>query len=188
MIRRLRTAYTDAELAALYAGGYDHTRFEDHVERIAHTIALLDGLAAKTDARSVADLACGDAAIVHGSAHSWETRVLSDLSRDGVKIEDAVLVMEPVDVFVCTEIIEHVDQPARLLREIAKRARWIILSTPDGAFNDENPEHYWAWDQEAMDTLLRAGGWVDRDVTTFMPKALGSPYLFQFWTARSGVA
>jgi len=186
---QLRPFYTPEQRAALYSRTYDHTRWPDHVERVAYTIAVLDRLGAELQAEelgatlSVADLSCGNGAIVKGSSHPWGRRVLSDIAAGGPPIQDAVAALKPVDVFVCSETLEHVEDPDALLAAIRGKARALLLTTPAGEADDSNPEHYWSWNVEDVADMLKRAGWDDRIVTTFTPRSV-SLYTFQIWTCR----
>lgn len=185
MIRQLRTFYTADQLAQVYATQYDHTRWDDHIERIAHTTAHLDKFAAATVASSVADLSCGDGAIVLGSRWPWQRVVLSDYTggprlTDRGPIEETLGRLEPVDVFVCSETLEHVEQPGYLLKTIRLKTKHLLLTTPIGEVGSGNPEHYWGWDEEGVEELLDAAGFTERWHEAWKPEA-GSPYIFQIW-------
>lgn len=189
MRRQLRPFYTPEQHAALYSRAYDHTRWPDHIERVTYTTAVLDRLGAElqiedpTAVLSVADLSCGDGAIVRGSSHAWGRGVLSDIATGGLPIQDEVAALRPVDVFVCSETLEHVEDPDALLAAIRTKARALLLTTPAGEADDSNPEHYWSWDVEDVADMLKRAGWDDRIVTTFTPRSVDL-YTFQIWTCR----
>lgn len=183
MRRQLRPFHTAEQLAALYARPYDHTRWPDHIERVAHTTAALDRFAVMLGARSVADLSCGDGAIVNRSTHPWDLKVLRDLATTGLPVEEQINLLAPVDVFVCSETLEHVQDPDALLAAIRPKARGLLLTTPHGESDDTNPEHYWGWDSQDLDGMLAAAGWGERAMELFTPRA-PSPYVFQIWTCH----
>lgn len=182
MRRQLRPFYTPEQLAGVYPRQYDHTRWPDHLERVAATTASLDELAALVSAETVADLSCGDGAIVLGSKHPWRARILSDYSTHRIRLEDAIGAVQS-DVFVCSETLEHVQDPDAVLRAIRSASYALLLSTPHDAQDDTNPEHYWAWDRQDLDGMLAKAGWSDRRVELFTPIA-PSPYTFQIWMCR----
>lgn len=179
MRRQLRPFYTPEQLAAVYAQPYDHTRWPDHIERVAHTTLLLDTLAATVGARSVADLSCGDGAIVDGSQWPWQQRHLGDLATTG-PLETTLRDLPPVDVYVCSETLEHVENPDRVLTLIRDRARHLLLTTPCGEADDSNPEHYWSWDEQGVEEMLAQAGWEHRQVQLFTPPS-SDYYTFQIW-------
>jgi hypothetical protein len=182
MRRQLRAFYTPGQLAQLYAAPYDHTIWPDHVERVARTTQALDELAGLMSAETVADLSCGDGAIVLGSKHPWRSRILSDYSRYGIRLEDAIGAVQ-TDVFVCSETLEHVEDPDAVLAAIRRRCFGLVLTTPHGEVDDSNPEHYWSWLAGDLDSMLAKAGWGDRRCELFTPKS-PSPYTFQLWMCR----
>jgi len=176
---RLRPAYGPGELVALYAAPYDHRRWVDHIHRVNATIAagltLLDGELAGT----AADLSCGDGTILR--ALPAQRRIFGDLvsscDLDLVgPIEATIGEIDPVDLLVCTETLEHLDDPDGVLQAIAEKARMLLLSTPVEAWGDDNPEHYWAWDAEEVEDLLTAAGFT---VVDYRPLPLW--YRFGIW-------
>ncbi|HEY9370049.1 hypothetical protein [Streptomyces sp.] len=179
MRRQLRPFYTAEQRAHLYARAYDHTRWPDHVERVAETARILDEFAAKVGASTVADLSCGDGAIVGRSAHPWRERHLGDYVTTG-PIEETLPGLEPVDVFVCSETIEHVENPDWLLAQIRSKARHLLLTTPQGEEDDANPEHYWGWNADDIRAMLERAGWTDNTVDLFTPPSIAY-YTFQMW-------
>jgi hypothetical protein len=65
------------------------------------------------------------------------------------------LLRDYVDVYVCTETLEHLDDPAMVLRMIRAQSRLVaIISIPIDAWEDPKPEHYCAWDREGVESLL----------------------------------
>lgn len=169
MRRRLRAAWTEAELAVLYAEPHRHDCLPDHVMRVGATIALARDLAGVTGVpRTIADLSCGDAAISQVLAldsiaeHGAARVLLGDLAA-GYEfcgpIEQTIRELTHVDLLICTETIEHLDDPDAVLALARDRAGSLLLSTPDSEPDSRNAEHYWAWDQAAVKAMLTAAGW-----------------------------
>lgn len=177
---QLRPFYADTELAKVYDHAYDHRRWPDHIERVAETVKVLDEFAAVVGARSIADLSCGDGAIVNQSGHPWQRRVLGDYTTTG-PIEDTLRDLAPVDVFLCSETLEHVRDPDDLLDRIGDVAKHLVLTTPCGETSNENPEHYWGWDVDDLHEMLMTAGWSTRSVQLFTPRSVLN-YTFQMWT------
>lgn len=180
MRKQLRPFYTPEQLAQVYDHTYDHSLWADHRERIAKTINVLDWFAAEQDAKSVADLSCGDGAIVYGSTHEWDLRVMGDYTSTG-PIEETILDCPHVDMFLLSETLEHVEDPDNLLRMIRVVADNLVLTTPHGEWTSENPEHYWGWDKEALEEMLVEAGWRPKSCELFTPESV-KYYTFQMWT------
>ena len=180
---RLRDAYSPEILANHYAKPHRHFGNADHRLRVAVTIAVARSVGA---VESVADLACGDAAIA--SAVNAPKRYLGDFAPGYPivgPIEQTINDIPPVDLFVCTETIEHLDDPDAVLRAIRAKTRHLILSTPVGCFHDSNPEHYHAWDREAVEAMMAEAGFKAEvyssvDFTGYGP----DHYEFGVWWAR----
>lgn len=154
---RLRPAHREDELCRLYDTRYDHTRWVDHQIRVAATLAVVPAI--EGHSLSGADLSCGDGAVLR--AMNLTTRHFGDLTpgydHTG-PIEQTVQQIPDVDVFVCTETIEHLDDPGAVLVAIGQKSARLVLSTPVDAWGDPNPEHYWAWDREAVEDMLTTAG------------------------------
>lgn len=175
---RLRPAYDHAALRQVYPTAYDHTRWPDHIQRVQATIELAQRICPSPT--SVADLSCGDAAITN--ALNAPTTILGDLTPGHElhgPIEDTIHQIGHVDLFICSETVEHLDNPDAVLVHIRKHATRLVLTTPIGETNTDNPEHYWGWDQEAVRDMLTAAGWKP----VFQQDLVTTPryYDFQLW-------
>lgn len=180
---RLRPAHDPDALARHYGKPHSHFGNADHRLRVAMTIAVTKALG---PVQSVADLACGDAAIV--SAVNAPQRYLGDMA-EGYPIcgpiEVTIDQIPPVDLFVCTETIEHLDDPDTVLKAIRGKTTTLVLSTPVGCFHDNNPEHYWAWTRGAVEQMLDVAGfstvtYAELDLTAAGP----DHYVFGIWLCR----
>jgi len=197
---RLREARPEGEAAfyaRTYPDGYKHDRWPDHIERVKASADLIDRY--RGAIRSAADLSCGDGAVLR----SLDVPLLYfgdlNLSPDLYAVPHAVILPAgplpdtlvhlpaPVDLFVLSETIEHVDDPDALLRAIAPHARYLFLSTPlDEPASVGNAEHYWGWGQADVHEMLQANGWNPLEVQLFTPQStLNYPdaYTFQLWMA-----
>lgn len=183
--RRLRPAYTPDELARIYATPHDHTHWDDHKIRVGVTIEACRWVLRRSEVRTGADLSCGDAAIL--GALDVDRVILGDYApgyEHTGPIEETIERIPPVDLFVCSETLEHVDQPDEVLTQIRKKTNWLVLSTPVDAFHDVNPEHYWAWDRQGVESMLAAAGF---SVDIYCPidtRPAGLYYCFGVWVCR----
>jgi hypothetical protein len=175
MIERLREL---PDLAETYPTPHDHTRFGwGHDLRVQLTIALGRAVQAREGLHSIADLSAGNGAIGEALMPEWGTEAspgtvlfLGDIAPGYPitgPIEETVQQLDRIDLFVCSETLEHLDDPAQVLRDIRTRARWLLYSTPvhlDVAeVTDENPEHLWQWDVIGVLGLLADAGWMLED-------------------------
>lgn len=206
---RLREARPEGE-AAFYAerypDGYRHDGWPDHRERVAASVQFLRRW--QTRFCTAADLSCGDAAILRGLAPALDTVYLGDVN--DVRVQDLEDVEragagqvrerapgalpdsldnlpEPVDLFVLSETLEHMDDPDGLLRAVRDHARYLFVSTPlDEPVHYGNAEHYWSWGKTDVHEMLQAAGWSPLDVQVLEPESTrgsADAYAFQMWLA-----
>lgn len=161
---RLRPVHDPAALGQMYREPHDHTRWADHVQRVAATVeagrALVD--AAGVVPATIADLSCGDAAIARTLSPPFGNLILGDYA-PGYPItgpvEQTIRAVTSCDLFVCCETIEHLDDPDTVLAIIRERTVLLLLSTPvDDIGQAGNPEHYWSFGVEDVRAMLEATG------------------------------
>jgi hypothetical protein len=178
---RLRPAYSDAALAKLYQVPHQHAKFPDHILRVKMTIALASYF---PNVKTIADLSAGDATIIN-AIHA-EKRYIGDFAPAYEfvgPIEKTIHEIPNVDLFICSETVEHLDNPDEVLAMISKKAKHLILSTPVGEMNDQNPEHYWGWDHEGVREMLLASGFAPKAFANF--RIMGIGYMYQAWACDS---
>lgn len=195
--QRLRQPYQVEELSRVYEGPYDHSKWPEHQLRIRVTSALANHLIDLNRDRVGADLSCGDGALLRSlnltERHFGDLRLPKDVAyreapvTTGLSllyngfIENNLNKLPPVDVFVLTETIEHLSWPEDILFKVAEKTRRLILSTPIEAWEDRNPEHYWAWDQEWVEDMAREAGFNRVAFAALDCRSDGEGYLFGIW-------
>jgi len=176
---RLHKKYTARELAELYPVPHDHVFWEEHIKRVDYTIALLQEYLSRNICVSAADLSCGNGAILRSL--DIETKFFGDYAEGYAyqgSIEFTINQIPDVDLFVCSETLEHLDNPDRVLKQIRKKAKHLVLSTPiDETAPSENYEHYWGWGSSDVGGMLLAAGW---DVCKFHQLDCDY-YSYQIW-------
>lgn len=176
---RLRPAHTPERLAEIYAQPHAHAGWQDHRLRVQMTIAFATWFG---HVNSVADLSAGDAAIINSI--SADTKHIGDFA-PGYEyqgaIDDTIDLIPNVDLFICSETIEHLDDPEATLRKIRAKTKAIIVTTPDGETGDTNPEHYWGWDCDGVRELLEATGFKPIISNKLILSDAGMIYDYQFW-------
>lgn len=170
-VERLRPLPSPEQLAAMYATPHDHRLWgQGHHDRVEATIALAIETLSETERATVADLSCGNAEIalrIHAGVPG--TLLLGDVAVLPAELPDPKW-CGPIEetiascafyarTFVCSETIEHLDDPERVLAAIGEMADNLVLSTPIEAWGDENPEHLWAWDREYVEHIVTCAGW-----------------------------
>lgn len=188
MRRQLRPFYTDEELAGVYPAMYDHTRWDDHVRRVAATVEIITSWGKHQDWYGGIDLTCGDGAILRAlqangtvqTAYYGDLVFAAHLDVIGM-VEDTLpahtVAGRPIDLYVCSETLEHVQDPDELLRAARLMARNAVFTTPiDEDPSAGNPEHYWGWGTEDVREMLDDAGWTG--TLTVLPLPF---YQFQVW-------
>lgn len=153
-----------------------------------------------TDTRPpiIADLSCGDATIarglgmVHSSMPGGTSNLILGDFAPGYPFTGPIErtiheVLMPVDLFILSETLEHLEDPEIVLREIRTRSRMLLLSTPVDADvameRATNPEHLWAWSVEDIDEMLVAAGWTVAQHRVLEHPA-GGIYSYGLWGCR----
>jgi len=176
---RLRPAHSDQALADIYSEPHAHWQWKDHQLRVQMTIAFASWF---KDVNSIADLSAGDAAIIN--AIPATTRYIGDFA-PGYEytgaIDDTIDLIPKVDLFICSETIEHLDDPEKTLAKIRAKTKALIVTTPDSENNDQNPQHYWGWDSDGVRQLLEGAGFKPVIFNTLQFENPNLIYDYQFW-------
>jgi hypothetical protein len=187
MRTRLRKMPTRQQLRRLYAVPHDHEKWFDHQIRVDVTVALA---ARYIDLDCViADLSCGNAEIPRRLGYQAKASkvYLGDFAPGydiTGPIEQTVENVEPdsVDLWVCSETIEHLDDPDSVLAAIRKRTKYLVLCTPDGETRqDNNPEHLWSWTSEDVRQMLVETGFNPLIHNVLDLRPAGFVYAYQIW-------
>jgi len=185
-VKRLRPMPTAEEMAAMYPAPHDHRIYgRGHHERVEATVALAVQQIADAERQIVADLSCGNGDIARRIATSPAVH-LGDFAAGWEyhgPLEETLDLIPLVDVYVCSETIEHLDDPFDVLLKIRHQAERLVLSTPIGCWDDANGEHLWAWDREGVEQLLDSAGWSPWAFTNVDSTAYGEPYNYGIWVA-----
>lgn len=181
MRKRLRDKYSDEELKNIYKEPHRHILWQDHVIRVEKTIDIINKNCGGIE--SCADLSAGDAHIINSI--NCKDKFIGDYAPkyDLVgPIEETIHKIPNVDLFICSETLEHLDDPDKVLCEIRNKSKMLVVTTPEGKFDDENPEHYWAWDSGSLKEMLIAAGF---DPFFYEKIELSQYYYdFQVWVCK----
>jgi hypothetical protein len=180
-MRKLRRFYTPAEIKELYGSSWTSGRWPEHTARIVQTRHIGRQLVVEHGLKTGADLSCGDGFIIGNLG--LERIVTNDVTM-GRSIEETVTqLLDPVDLFVCTETIEHLEAPWTVIERIAEKTKWILLSTPldeDPAI--DNYEHYWSFTEQDVTQMLAAAGFGQLRCTHLQNDDW--TYTYQVWTGE----
>jgi SAM-dependent methyltransferase len=74
-----------------------------------------------------------------------------------------------VDVVLCSQVLEHVEDPAQAVRELFRVLRpggWLLLTTHGAYYYHPRPADYWRWTHTGLEKVLRDNGeWASVTVT-----------------------
>lgn len=171
----------------MYAEPHQHRVWADHRVRVDVTVAVASHMLNKPNA-TVADLSCGDAAIARRlqTGHGAGRLILGDIAQ-GYQYQGPIektvqaLRWQEADLFICSETLEHLDDPDSVLALIRQKTDRLVISTPDGEVDDSNPEHVWAWDSAEVEKMLRAAGFTPAMHTSLDLRPGGYMYCYQIW-------
>lgn len=198
---RLRPAWSADELARIYAAPHDHRIYgRGHHERVEmmkeHVQQLIndpnyDPIPRYNVPMTVADLSCGNADVAWSAAREADKRVPTTIVRLGDiapgwefygPIEQTIERVGKVDLFICGETLEHLDDPIAVLRQIRAVTRFAVLSTPTENWGDTNAEHYWSWSEDDVSDMLREAGFTIVRTSVVDSRMWGEPYRYGIWT------
>lgn len=185
-IKRLRADPDSVELKELYPEPHDHMAWgSSHDIRVQSTIEMGRWLGRQFPIRSIADLSTGNAAIPRGIADENTTLFLGDFANGYDLVGPLTETIEDiphVDLFVLSETIEHLENPEAVLRMIRDKSTLLLLSTPIGEDDGENPEHLWGRDQEGLLSILNKSGWAD--TICRIDVVFSNTYSYQIWSMK----
>jgi hypothetical protein len=179
--KRVHETYSSSEFLALYSEPWEqaptnHPHLENCPNAWVYWDLMISVGKSFRDVSSIADLSCGDATIarVLGEHYGVEP-VLGDFA-PGYEytgfLSSTVPQLEVVDLYVCTNTVEHLDDPDSDLKLIREHCREMLCSTPVEEWDEPSGGHYWAWDREGVEEMLRRAGfrvsaYVELDLTPF---------------------
>lgn len=170
--------------AKFYAEPHDHRRY-GHGHHMRCELTKTIAREYSHGMESVADLSCGNGYLAKSLC--LKRTVLGDFA-PGYElhgpIEETIHKLQPVDMFICSETIEHLEAPQVVLADIRPKASKLVLSTPLEAWEDTNEEHLWAWDRKDVETLAKAAGWEPAVFVTLDSRVFGEPYLYGIWVLQ----
>lgn len=183
MRARIREKHTEKQLAEIYQKPHQHGHMYDHVVRVNRSIELLREAG---EFRSAADLSCGDATIL--KSLDIEKTYLGDFA-PGYEfqgpIEQTIDEIPHVELFVCSETLEHLDDPDLVLGKIREKTDTLFISTPiSESLGSSNLEHYWSWAPEDIEQMVTEAGF---EVVRYEALIFPQPeyvYDYQLWVVK----
>lgn len=181
MRQRTRPKYSDEELREIYARPHDHKNWHDHLIRVEATKQVARWM---FKGHSVADLSCGNGEIAKSlnAKHTFLGDYAPGYEYTGPIDETISKLPISVEMFICSETLEHLDDPDHTLMLIRESTDKLIISTPMDNWGDPNPEHYWAWSRNDVEVMLRLAGF---EPEIFMAIELPNYlYNYQIWGCK----
>lgn len=177
------------DMGAMYPEPHDHRRYgHGHHLRVEQSKAVAQWLASWGSIGSVADLSCGNAEIALAAAPSGAVMWLGDFAPGYAytgPIEQTIKQIEPVDLFICCETLEHLEKPGWVLSRIRDKARYLLLSTPFDNFGDTNAEHLWEWDRRGVEDLIESHGWRILHFSESNTRPIDGIYRYGIWALEA---
>lgn len=182
VIKRLRPSHSQEFLDKLYAEPHNHWLYgRGHGLRVKITQVIAADVAREVQAQTVADLSCGNGDI----ARSLDlTMFLGDYASGyeySGPLEDTLEQIPEVSLYICSETLEHLNNPEKVLSTIRGKAKALVLTTPINAWEDDNKEHYWAWDREGVESLLLKTGWSPNVFASLDSTVFKETYTYGIW-------
>jgi hypothetical protein len=178
---RVRPLYSDTELLELYGKPWEQASSDHpHLAHCPNPWIYWDLMIAVgksfTEIDSIADMSAGDGRISRalGEHHGVEP-VLGDFAPGYAHtgtLQETVPTLGIVDLYICTNTVEHLDDPDADLKVIREHTVEMLLSTPVEEWNDPSGGHYWAWSRKGVEEMMLDAGfevsaYVELDLTPY---------------------
>ena len=181
MRERVHDRYSDAEFDELYKAPWEQASPDHpHLEHCPNPWVYWDLMVAFgksfSGVGSIADMSCGDATVPRAlGEHFGVAPMLGDYAPGYAytgTLQDTVPLLPVVDLYVCTNTVEHLDDPDTDLKLIREHCTEMLLATPVEEWHDHDNGHYWAWDRDGVEEMAAAAGftvsaYVELDLTPF---------------------
>lgn len=185
--QRVRPAWSPEQLAALYSETHCYTGWLDHRLRVPVTTQVINWMLAENEWSAAADLSAGDGFMLEAS--TAQRKVFGDLVDSGSgtqlvgAVEDTIHQVD-VDLLVCAETIEHLDDPDGFLKVARSRVKGAVFSTPVGSWNDPTPGHYWAWSRQGVEEMFADAGFAPVTYLELSWTQPDLPHTFGIWGCK----
>lgn len=162
---------------------HEHRERAPHLEQPMHQWRLSEAARMVTDfvrehrspRTHIIDLGCGDGGLmsliqqmngdyVDVSGYDFQPTNAAGWTERGVRAESLDFVSEwdrvpRADLYVCTEVLEHLEEPHELLRKIRERDAAVVCSSPhDEHEGSIDASHNWAWDVGGYTEMINGAG------------------------------
>jgi hypothetical protein len=165
--------------------GYSHANLAGCHNRFIHQnlcVAFGEGFG---QVASLADLSAGDGRIPKSlAAYSGITAVLGDYGNWGYQYQgtyqETVPQIEPVELFVSTNTLEHLDDPDGDMKLIRTKCDKMLLSCPIDEV-DAGGQHLWFWTREGVEDIFKAAGFQQEAYCELDENPVWEHFKFGIW-------
>jgi hypothetical protein len=154
--------YKTAPVAVSGPAGYAHTNLANCHNRFIHQNVIVAFGEGFGKVSSIADLSAGDARVPRALAdYSDIIPILGDYADYGYQytgpIEVTMIMMPPVELYVSTNTLEHLNNPDAHLALVRQKCEKLLLSVPIDE-HDAGGQHLWFWTREGVEDMTKAAG------------------------------
>lgn len=169
--------FFDTTPECVTAEWYSERAAAPHLEQIPHQARMYKSKDLVLDAyldfdiKTVVDLGCGDGGMLSllkdVPIKSWgydlqQTNIdvaVNDRHVDARYGNFLIEDIEYADLAICTEVIEHLEDPHGFLKKLSTKVKFLVASSPNDETDTYHYEfHLWGWDMEGYTKLIEDAG------------------------------
>lgn len=156
-----------------------HAEQPIHRPRMERVATMAKWLIPDFDIVSCADLGAGDGGLIEMIGFPeplrippygydlMEVNVRYAVDVRGVDVRFRDFVNDEIEwahLTICTEVLEHLEDPHKMVRKIAEHSDFLIASSPSRETAESHDAvHAWAWDMEGYRLLMESAGYTVLD-------------------------
>lgn len=163
--------HSDRKRAPHLEQGVHRPRLDKAAELVADVVSRVAGR--ETVPAEVIDLGCGDGGLlsliqglpnVNAYGYDFQPSNAAGWAERGVDARVLNFVekwsrVPPADVYILTEVLEHLADPHRMVWNVAQRGGLLVASSPwTEHAGSHDACHAWAWDMDGYRALMEQGG------------------------------
>jgi len=146
-------------------------------DRLLHAAELVMDICRKNpEIKTVSDLCCGDGGLlqtlkpffstygIKAFGYDFQPSNIHDaVNKRGVDVRFADVINDDIDMgdlTIMTECLEHFYKPHEMVRKVAEKSKFIVISGPNGEVPEAHYElHTWRWSWPAYENLIQQAGY-----------------------------
>lgn len=153
----------------------DHIHQENgHRQRLLEVVEMVKKITKNRKQTRIVDLGCGNGGLLHElqelgykniKGYDLQPSNVEGSKKYNVPVEYLDFVnnienIENANIYILTEVLEHLVDPHKLLSDIKDKCKYVIASTP---WNETDTSHYeyhlWAWTDGSLADVFRDAGY-----------------------------